>query len=86
VEDLSPLIIQLISVLEILGAIGLIAPMFVPKYRIFVPLAALGLALTMIVAMFLHISRGESFIPNVAFLVLNLAVVFLRKDFFKKAD
>lgn len=86
VEDLSPIQVQLISVLEILGAIGLIVPMFVSKYRFFVPLAALGLTLTMVGAAALHISRGEPMILNLVFFLLCLAIVYLRWDFMKKPE
>lgn len=82
-EDFSSTQIRIIAILEVLGAIGLILPMIVNKFKALVPIAAIGLALTMVGAMITHLGRGESIIPNVVLLILTLAIVWLRRDFFK---
>lgn len=82
-EDFSSTQIKIIAILEVLGAIGLILPMILNKYKVLVPISAIGLALTMVGAMVTHLGRGESVIPNVVLLILTLAIVWLRRDFFK---
>ena len=83
VGDFSPIQIQIISVLELLGAIGVIIPMFIDKLKRLVPIAAFGLALTMIGAIIVHIGRGESFMIQTVLLLLALGTTYLRKDLLK---
>jgi uncharacterized membrane protein YphA (DoxX/SURF4 family) len=70
--DFSPASIKLIGVAEILGAAGLILPAVLHVVPIFVPLAAVGLALLMIGAAVVHGRRNE--LPNVA---INVVLVLL---------
>lgn len=58
-EDFSPGVIKLTGVLEILGALGLILPAVTGIAPVLVPLAALGLAITMLLAAMVHLRRGE---------------------------
>ncbi len=59
VEDFSPLVIQLIGGVEVLGAVGLILPALTGILSWLTPLAAAGLALDMVGASLEHIRRGE---------------------------
>ena len=82
-NDFSPLYIKSIATLEILRAIGLILPLLLKKMKFFVPLAAIGLGMTMIGAMVVHLGRSEPIVPNVVLLILAVSVVLLRKDLLK---
>ena len=78
--------IQAISILEILGAIGVIVPMFVDKIKFLVPLAAIGLAALMVGAIATHIGRGESILTNVILMTLGLLTAWFRKDLLVKSE
>lgn len=80
VEDFSAIQIKIIGVLEFLGAIGMILPFVIKKFIFLVPLAALGLVLVMVGAIFTHLSREEPIIVNIVLLILNMSVVYLRRD------
>ena len=66
--------LKVIGVLEVLGALGMILPMALAILPILTPLAAIGLALTMVGAIILHANRKEysKLAPN--FILLTLAV------------
>lgn len=81
-KDYSAGFIQFIGISEILGGIGLIVPMFVPRFRFLVPLAAVGLLIVMIAAAVVHIGRGEPIIPNIVLGLLAAFVIWGRRDFF----
>lgn len=74
VDAFSPLILKSIGLLEVLGAAGLVLPLALNLSPILTPLAATGLALTMVGAITIHIPRAEhdKIIMNV---VLFLALV-----------
>ena len=60
IEDFSVWQVRTIGALEVLGAAGLVAPYLIERLpKGLVPLAAGGLALTMIGAIATHISRGD---------------------------
>jgi uncharacterized membrane protein YphA (DoxX/SURF4 family) len=59
VEDLTDGQVRTIGILEILAAVGLILPMVTDILSWLTPLAAVGLALTMVGAAILHQRRGE---------------------------
>lgn len=59
VNDFNPTSIRLVGLLEILAAIGLVAPMVTGILPILTPLAAAGLILTMVGAALLHLRRNE---------------------------
>lgn len=84
VEEFSANTIKLIGLLELLGALGLILPMLFKKLPFLVPASAIGLALTMIVAMLFHINRGEPVWTNLVLLALCGLVVWIRKDLLKR--
>jgi len=70
VEDFDGSQVKGIGVLEILGAFGLVLPGLFGILPILTPLAALGLALTMIGAAITHMRRNEY-----GYVVFNLIVM-----------
>ena len=58
-EDFSDTQVKLIGLVEVLGALGLILPAALGIAEILTPLAAAGLALTMLGATAVHARRGE---------------------------
>ena len=76
VEDFSQSQLRMIGALEILGALGLILPAVTGVLPRLAALAAVGLSLTMIGAIVVHIRRREY--PNIIGNIVLLAlVVFL---------
>lgn len=59
-EDVSDSQFRTIGLLEVLGAIGLILPRALGIAEVVVPLAATGLALTMVGAIVTHVRLGET--------------------------
>jgi uncharacterized membrane protein YphA (DoxX/SURF4 family) len=59
-EDFSATGVKLIGTAEVLGAIGLILPPLVNIAPVLAPIAAVGLAVTMVGAAIVHVRRGES--------------------------
>ena len=80
VEDFTMEQVRLIGVVEILGAIGLILPAVTGILPILSPLAALGLALTMVGAIITNVRRGDfaHVIPNLVLMVMALFVAYGR--------
>ena len=80
VEDYAPTTVKAIGVIEVLGAIGLILPRLTGILPWLTPLAALGLALTMLGAMATHLRRNEypMLLPNLVLLVLAAFVAYGR--------
>lgn len=80
VKDVGSRGVRLIGSLEILGAIGLILPAVTGILPWLTPVAAIGLALTMVGAMITHGRRGEysRIGANVVLLLLALVVVYGR--------
>lgn len=58
-EDFSAGQVKAIGLVEVLGAIGLVLPAAVDVAPILTPIAAAGLALTMVLAAVVHARRGE---------------------------
>lgn len=79
-RDFSPGAVKAIAAAEVLAAIGLVLPWVTGIAPVLTPLAAVGLAITMVGAMVVHGRRGEwpALAPNAALLVLALAVAVLR--------
>lgn len=80
VDAVSDSNFKLIGLLEFLGAVGVVLPMAINVLPLLTPIAAMGLALTMVVAMLMHIKRKEmnKVAPNVALFILSLLVVIGR--------
>ena len=72
--------VKAIAGLEVLGALGVVLPWLLDVAPVLTPLAATGLALTMLGAMVVHTRRGErlALVPNAVLLALAAAVAVLR--------
>lgn len=77
-EDFSAPMVKTIGTLEILGALGLILPALTGILPILVPVAALGLAITMAGAIIVHLRRRETIVPPLVLLVLAAFVAIGR--------
>ncbi|MEU9831733.1 DoxX family protein [Streptosporangium sp. NPDC048047] len=75
VEDFTLTRIRLIGAAELLGALGLILPAVTGIAPILTPLAATGLAITMLAAAATHARRGEPAAIAVNVVLLALAAV-----------
>ena len=73
VEDFAPNTIKGIGTLEALAAIGLILPFLTGILPILTPLAAVGLILVMVGAIYTHFRRGEASVTVVNLVLLLLA-------------
>jgi hypothetical protein len=65
----------------VLGAIGLILPALTGIAPVLVPLAATGLAITMVLAAVMHLRRGDgaaSVVPNIVLFSLAVFVAWGR--------
>lgn len=80
VEDFSQSAVRLIGALEVLGAIGVVLPALTGILSWLTPLAALGLAATMVGAILTHLRLGERWavVPPVVLLVLAAFVAYRR--------
>jgi uncharacterized membrane protein len=81
VEDFSEQQVKGIGVVEVLGAIGVILPGVTKIAPILVPVAATGLAITMVLAFVMHARRGEakaSIAPNLVLFALAAFVAWGR--------
>lgn len=72
VSDFSPHMVRLIGVLELLGGIGLILPAWTGIAPILTPLAAVGLALLMVGAIFTNFRHHD-----VTGMIIDLVVLAL---------
>jgi uncharacterized membrane protein YphA (DoxX/SURF4 family) len=72
--DVTDTQFRTIGLLEVLGAIGLILPAALGIAPLLVPLAAVGLVLTMIGAIQVHVRHGETDRLAVPIVVLALAL------------
>ena len=75
-------LVRFIGVCELLGDIGLILPSLMRIKPILSPLAAVGLATIMVLAIKEHLSQNEPIIPNLVLLSLALFISWGR---YKKA-
>jgi hypothetical protein len=82
IEDFPAWQVRAIGALEVLGAIGLVAPYAIKALpKLLVPLASAGLAVTMIGAIVTHISRGDpapSIIITSALFAMGVTVAWKR--------
>ncbi|MER5997535.1 DoxX family protein [Nonomuraea angiospora] len=80
VEDFTPTQIRLIGVAELLGALGLILPAATGIAPILTPVAAAGLAITMLGAAATHVRRKEpaAVAVNVVLLALTALIAWGR--------
>lgn len=80
VEDFTDAQVKGIGVVELLGAVGLILPMALDILPVLTPLAAVGLALTMVGAAYTHYRRDEvpKIAPNVVLFALAVFAAYGR--------
>lgn len=76
-KDATDTQVKLIGSLEVTGAIGLILPAVLDIAPILVPIAAVGLATTMIGAIVVHIRHREGLAAAAPAIVLGLLCVFV---------
>ncbi len=79
--EMPELFIRFVGLMEILGAIGLVAPAASRIMPILTPLAALGLSVVQVAAIILHATRGETAMTlpmNLILLALSLFVLWGR--------
>jgi uncharacterized membrane protein YphA (DoxX/SURF4 family) len=76
----APWLITIIGILEVAGALGLILPAATRIMPILTPIAGAGLALTMVGAAILHLTRGEfgNLIPNIILMALAIFIAYGR--------
>lgn len=79
-EDFSAASVKAVGILEVLAAVGLILPAVLGIALVLVPLAAIGLSVVMVGAIFTHLRRGEvkSIMGNVVYLALAIFVAWGR--------
>jgi len=77
VEDFSPGTVKFIGIVELLGAIGLILPWLLGIADVLTPLAATGLALIQLLAIPVHVRRGEAAQALPVNIVLLAAAAFV---------
>lgn len=77
VADFSEQQVKGIGAVEVLGAIGLILPAALDIAPILTPIAAVGLALTMVGAIVTHLRRGDGVPAAVPGFVLGALAVFV---------
>ena len=77
VEDFSDGQVKGIGAVEVLGALGLVLPAIGGIAPVLVPVAAVGLAITMVIAAVMHLRRGDGAQSIVAPLVLFALCVFV---------
>jgi DoxX-like family len=80
VEDFSPGALKAISVLEILGAVGLIMPAVLDIAPVLVPVAATGAALLFAGAVITRLRRGEkmTLVADLIYLAMAIFVAWGR--------
>ncbi|TDE98797.1 DoxX family protein [Occultella glacieicola] len=76
-EDFSARAVKAIGAVEVVGAVGVLVPVLTGVAPILSPIAAVGLALTMVGAIVVHARRKESATPAVVLLVLGVAAAAL---------
>jgi uncharacterized membrane protein YphA (DoxX/SURF4 family) len=79
--EMPELFVRFVGLMEVLGAIGLIAPAASRILPILTPLAALGLSVVQVAAIILHAVRGETAMTlpmNLVLLALSLLVLWGR--------
>jgi len=82
-ENVSPFIVTLIGLLEVIGVIGMNLPYLIKKYKRIVPIAAGSLALTMLGAVVTHMLIGENFIAALVLLAIASFVTYSRLELLK---
>ena len=83
-KDIPEALVRFIGASEFLGGVGLVLPSILRIKPILTPLAAAGIATIMVLAVFFHISRGET--PAIGFnLTIGVVAAFIAWGRFGKA-
>lgn len=77
VEDFSAGPVKLIGTAEIVGALGLVLPLFTGIAGILAPIAAVCLAVLMVGAVVIHVRRSEPYVPALALGVVSVVSAVL---------
>ncbi|HAP68663.1 MAG TPA: DoxX family protein [Flavobacteriales bacterium] len=80
-EDVSETQMKLIGLVEVLAALGLILPHALGILPILTPIAAVGVILTMLGALALHVKRNDgigAIVPNILIMLIAFAVAYGR--------
>jgi hypothetical protein len=77
VEAAPAWLVRFIGVAEIAGALGMVLPAATRILPWLTPLAALGLCVIQVLAMGVHLSRGEAFVLPINLVLLALAAFVL---------
>lgn len=77
-RDYSETGVRLIGVAEIAGALGIVLPVLTGIAVVLTPVAAIGLAIIQLLAVFAHIKHDEPFSKNIVLMVVALAIAGLR--------
>lgn len=75
VEDFDANIVKTLGVTQLLASIGLTLPILLDILPFFTPLAAIGLSLTMVGAIYTHFRRDEYFQVGVTTVLLLLSAI-----------
>jgi uncharacterized membrane protein YphA (DoxX/SURF4 family) len=76
-DDFAAPVITLLGVAELVGAVGLIAPLATRILPLLSPIAAVCLSILMIGAISVHVRRKENFAPALIMLVVSIASAVL---------
>jgi hypothetical protein len=80
-DDVSGSNMKLIGLVEVAAAFGLILPMLLNILPMLTPLAAVGVIMTMLGAIALHVKRkdgAKAIIPNIIIITLAIVVLYGR--------
>ncbi|MHA7984215.1 DoxX family protein [Rathayibacter sp. CAU 1779] len=77
VEDFATPSVKLIAAAEVVGALGLVLPLFTGIATILAPIAAVCLAIIMVGAVVVHIRRKEPVLPALVLGIVSIASAVL---------
>ena len=78
VHDYSPGMVRFVGIAELLGGIGLVVPWLTALAPVLTPLAAVGLAVIMVLAIAYHLRKKEPIVMNLVLLALAGFVAYGR--------
>ncbi|SDJ91793.1 DoxX-like family protein [Catalinimonas alkaloidigena] len=81
VHDYSAGMVKFVGIAELLGGIGLVVPWLTGIAPLLTPLAAVGLAVIMVLAIAYHLRKQEKIVMNLVLLALCLFVAYGRFAF-----
>ena len=81
VNHVRPPMVKFVGAVEVLGAIGLILPWATGTATVLTPIAAVGLAVTMIGALFTHArikDEAKVYVPSAVLLIISVVIAIGR--------